>query len=331
MSTNNANEEAAWWVYRISGPYMSDAEHAQFRAWVQDPKNAKEFRIHHRALLMARELPGSVCEPLLLREEHRGRRRPIAGILLGTAAAVLVALFLAWLLQPKEQTYTTRTGEVRAIHLPDGSTATLDTRSRIQVHLTRTERHVNLIDGRALFDIHSDPRHPFIVEVGPVRIRVLGTEFDVYRQHNKATTLTVLRGSVEVSGRSNTSTQAWTRHLEADQTLTFGLAGVISDLQAVRPQQRITWPSHIFEARNVPLSAVVDELTRYTDTNIVLADERLNGISIVATLHLGDVRQALRDLQGIVPIQVDEGSTAFILHYHAQPTISPVQQGPSQP
>jgi len=329
MSTDRS-EEAAWWTDRVSGPYMSDAEHAQFRAWLQDPENAKAFRESYLVLVLARELPSKLREPALLARERRPTRHPIVAIVLGAAATVALSVLLVGrYLQDRDQTYVTRTGEVRAIHLSDGSTTTLDTRSRIQVHLTRTERRVSLLDGRALFDIHSDPRHPFIVEVGSARIRVLGTEFDVYRRQNKATTLTVLRGVVEVSGRANTSNLAWIRHLEAKQTLTFDRSGVISELHAVEAQQRITWPSHVFEAQNVPLSSVIDELSRYTDTNIVIADERLRGINIVATIRVEDIRKALHDLQGIVPIQVEETGRVFIVHYHGEESIRAIQPSPN--
>ncbi len=85
----------------------------------------------------------------------------------------------------------------RSITLADGSVVNLNARSRIKVHLSKTERNVELVQGQALFQVAHDPGRPFVVRSGSASVRVVGTLFDVYRKKN-GTTVTVIEGRVAV-------------------------------------------------------------------------------------------------------------------------------------
>src|SRR3546814_20316101 len=59
----------------------------------------------------------------------------------------------------------TQRGEIRSFRLSDGTNATLDTDSRVEVSLTATESSLPLSQGRARFEVASDAR-PFRVRAG---------------------------------------------------------------------------------------------------------------------------------------------------------------------
>jgi len=93
--------------------------------------------------------------------------------------------------------YATALGEQRSIQFEDGSTVELNSRSKIRVKYSKTERDVELIEGQALFHVAHDVTRPFIVAVGATRVRAVGTQFDVYKKSN-GTVVTVVEGRVAV-------------------------------------------------------------------------------------------------------------------------------------
>ncbi|MBS0417014.1 MAG: FecR domain-containing protein [Proteobacteria bacterium] len=95
------------------------------------------------------------------------------------------------------ETYATGVGEQRVIALADGSTVELNTRSQIRLRFTPERRAVDLVEGQALFHVAKDAARPFIVYSDRVRVRAVGTQFDVYRRKGR-TTVTVVEGRVAV-------------------------------------------------------------------------------------------------------------------------------------
>jgi transmembrane sensor len=114
-----------------------------------------------------------------------------------TCALVLVILSALWWRGERYPRYNTDIGERRSITLADGSTVDLNARSQIRIEFSSAERHVELLDGQALFQVAKDKNRPFTVRSGDATVRAVGTEFDVYRKAN-GTTVTVLEGRVAV-------------------------------------------------------------------------------------------------------------------------------------
>jgi len=93
--------------------------------------------------------------------------------------------------------YATAVGEQRSIELADGSTVSMNSKSKIRVRYSKTERLVDLLEGQALFHVAKDSTHPFIVSACGTRVQAVGTQFDVY-ERRVGTTVTVLEGRVAV-------------------------------------------------------------------------------------------------------------------------------------
>jgi transmembrane sensor len=93
--------------------------------------------------------------------------------------------------------YSTAVGEQRSIELADGSTVSMNSKSKIRVRYSKGEREVDLLEGQALFHVAKDHARPFIVSASGTRVRAVGTQFDVYEKH-EGTTVTVVEGEVAV-------------------------------------------------------------------------------------------------------------------------------------
>lgn len=130
------------------------------------------------------------------RERSRSKR-----LWLAAAASTLVAVgvgTITWYDGYRGTTYATEIGEQRSITLEDGSSVELNSRSRIRVRFTQTQRSVDLLEGQALFTVAKNPARPFIVVTADSHVRAVGTQFDVYRKHT-GTVVTVVEGRVAVA------------------------------------------------------------------------------------------------------------------------------------
>jgi len=93
--------------------------------------------------------------------------------------------------------YSTGIGEQRTLTLSDGSTIELNSGTKIRVAYKDRERHIDLLNGQALFHVTHNLTRPFIVHTQTTNIRAVGTRFDVY-QKATGTTVTVVEGRVAV-------------------------------------------------------------------------------------------------------------------------------------
>lgn len=96
-------------------------------------------------------------------------------------------------------------GEQKQIILPDGTTAYLNSGTLLVYpqKFTGDIRSVYLI-GEAYFDVKKDKQHPFIVKTNHLKVKVLGTKFNVhaYAEEGKTTT-TLESGSVVIQKANN--------------------------------------------------------------------------------------------------------------------------------
>src|SRR5690606_22353592 len=122
-------------------------------------------------------------------------------ILGGGAAAAAVALVVGvprmdFFAAPDEQIQTA-IGEIRRVPLSDGSLAAVNTQTALDVTMKPKLRQIALKGGEAWFQVAKDRARPFLVEIGDVRVRAVGTAFSVRREAN-GVDVQVTEGVVEV-------------------------------------------------------------------------------------------------------------------------------------
>jgi len=128
----------------------------------------------------------------------QSRISPLWLVSLAAALAIVVigAATLLWQLG-RETVYATAIGERRVLRLEDGSTVELNSRSRMHVRFSQNQRSVELLEGQVLFHVAKDIQRPFIVRSDDLRVRAVGTQFDINRR-SAGTTVTVVEGRVAV-------------------------------------------------------------------------------------------------------------------------------------
>jgi transmembrane sensor len=208
---------------------------------------------------------------------------------LALVAAALAACLVLWLAPDlsvlMRADHRTSAGETRDIALPDGSTVSLDADSAIA--LGSGDRSVELLAGRAFFQVKRSTAHAFTVKAGEANVAVLGTAFDVLLSE-RSVTVAVQSGSVSVAGSSQSVTLQPGQRAIVDRAAgtvtaaTIGVAGIAA------------WRNGKLVVEGVPVAEVIEELDRHHTGVILLRDPVLGARRITGVFDLRDADAALR-------------------------------------
>jgi transmembrane sensor len=161
------------------------------------------------------------------------------------------------------QTFATQVGGQRLEVLADGSRMRLNTDTQVRVAFRGGERHVVLTHGQAFFEVAHDTARPFVVEADGVRVRALGTRFDV-RHDGQGVAVTLLQGRVQVRAADGQAAV-----LAPGQAVVADRRGVsaptTADAAAVT-----SWTSGRITLSGLPLREAVTEINRYAVRKVVL-------------------------------------------------------------
>ncbi|MEI6682091.1 MAG: FecR domain-containing protein [Bacteroidota bacterium] len=124
-------------------------------------------------------------------------------------------------------------------------------------------RHVAL-QGEAFFDVASNPAHPFVIETDRALIEVLGTAFNVKNQQDDGFELSVERGKVKVTLKSDPS------HC---QLVLAGekVSAVRNSLVKSKHVPGEAWYKERMQFKDEPLRHILDVLNRNFNTNFAVA------------------------------------------------------------
>lgn len=218
---------------------------------------------------------------------HRaGRVRILAG-----AAAVMLLCAMGWtihyyMLPVGMQTVTTL-AECKNIQLPDGTEVTLNhfTSLTYPERFREKERSVTL-NGEGYFKVSKNPKHPFAVQAGEVKVQVLGTHFNIeaYRNDPEVKT-TLFEGSVSVT----TACQLEGIVLRPNESAIYNKEKGSLTLEAkADPSEEIAWQSGAFVFNHLPLQEIVRELSNSFGVNIRIENEKLLNYRLTARFTDGE-------------------------------------------
>lgn len=265
--------EASSWLARLEGGAIPEVEQT-FRQWYDaDPAHAAAFERVRRSYARA----GLLRHSELARERSFAPETPPVSSpqpRWALAAAIAVALLVPGAIlvtqggfSPAETRNTlllaSAVGEIRQVALEDGSKVTLDTATRVEVVLGRSERRAVVREGRARFEVAPDPR-PFIVEAAPARVTSGPAVLDVERLEKHAR-VEVLSGSATARLYSG-GQQGSSVNLGAGQ-------GFSSDQERGSyplTDDRSGWTRGMLQFDGTPLSDAVALANRYSEQKIVL-------------------------------------------------------------
>lgn len=190
----------------------------------------------------------------------------------------------------------------RLQRLPDGSRVTLAGATRLALRWSGRQRHVQLLQGMAGFEVAADPTRPFVVDSGLAQISVLGTQFGVNRLPDRVR-VSVLEGRAQVVRQQ---ARLWGLWLAQGQTWQLG-QGEVLEVQADQEQRlqrsaadELAWLRGHLVLADADLQEVAAALSRYSSRPVqVVPSARLAAVRLAAVVQTHDVAGFLRALPGI--------------------------------
>jgi transmembrane sensor len=197
---------------------------------------------------------------------------------------------------PSELVYSTELGEQSEIRLTDGSLLTLNTRSEARIRFDGTTRAVYLSHGEAHFDVASNPQQPFVVYAGQGQVKAVGTAFNV-RLVDERVEVVVSEGIVEVLAdvvskpvRVELAEAVPAVVLERGGSAIYTSTITRSEVLPIEKiEQRLAWRQGKWLFEGETLAEVLDEVSRYTDRQIIIADPQLAGLRVGGYFDIGDI------------------------------------------
>jgi transmembrane sensor len=298
-------EQAALWVARMQSADASPHEVQAFSSWLaSDPS-------HKEAYEEMAELWGDMRHVrLTARSEQapKSRRTVLTTFcflcLLGGAALLSQQMGL---IDRVRADHYTAIGETRVLVLEDGSQISLNADTAIETRYSDRERRIVLLRGEAFFDVAKNPQRPFIVENDGLKAQALGTHYAVRaRSGSLPQEVQVEEGEVEVE------TAAGIARLAAGDVATLDRDGAI-----IRSQQDVTnntaWREGKLVFSGQSLRQVLQILAQYRHGRIVVLDDTAAGLSVSGIFDLHDTDQALRILEGNLPVKVTKLSDLMVV------------------
>lgn len=313
--------QAEAWLARLHAPDCSAGERAEFEDWLaQAPANIEAYLEIERIQSMVAELSSDE----LLRAAARSARRmppvrpasrrwlPIGSAIAATlAVAVGTVLWFGRAPEVAVVEYATAVGEQRTLTLADGTQVLLDTNSSLATRFDADSRDVELRQGRAQFVVGKDPQRPFVVHAGSSTVRDIGTTFQVSRAGSDVNVGLIEGAVVVAAGQGAAASSAM---LAPGEQVTVSQAGVIADKQPLDVAVAKAWPLGDLVFKDRRLDLLVDEMNRYSRTQLRLADPSLGEVTVSGVFHIGDQDALVAVLERGWSLRAERTNGEIVLH-----------------
>ncbi len=312
---------AAWqWVLRLREEEASQEDVTAWLHWYElDPRHQAAFeemqtfwresgrldtdpRAVAELLSDADDAGGEVENPTMV--PSRTRRRVLAWSGAALAAAASLTLVIGLQLHPTSPP----TAVAQEKQLPDGSKVQLAARSSVEVQYTPRQRLLQMSAGVAYFSVSKDPARPFVVNVGDLQVRAVGTAFNI-RRADARTVVTVTEGAVDVLKNGDSVRAA------AGERLTFDGHSGAPEKATVDAAHALAWRNGRLEYLNEPLAAVIADINRYARHPVTFADEAAGRILFSGTVFTAETDAWIRALPRVFAVEVrveDDGRRVLV-------------------
>ena len=311
---------AGWAARRLSGESADDRP--AFERWLaESPAHEEAYGRAEAAWRLIGEAAGAP-ELITLRRQAldraRGRRRhgglrldrrAVAAAIVGLTAAPLATLWWSRARAPHEEILQTGLGEQRTVTLPDGTRLSLDAMTLARVNYTPAFRTIDLVSGRAYFEVAKDAGRPLRVRAGPRTVTAIGTAFTVEREA-ATTSVLLMEGRVSVSNHESRTAIAY---MDPRQELTMVDGGAMARRADIDVDRALAWRGGKLVFDNVRLQDAAARMNRYSTVQIVCVDTRTQGLRISGIFRAGESHAFVEAVQSYFPVEAQASSATIEL------------------
>ncbi len=201
--------------------------------------------------------------------------------------------------------HRTMLGGLETLSLADGSTTTLASDSRIDVHLSRRERRIELQYGEAIFDVAKETGRPFVVDTGALQVVAVGTRFSV-RRDARDLRVVVTEGTVRLQSRAGGTAVGPTTLLPAGSVALVRDDDVLVRSVPIADAERLLdWREGLLVFRDNTLAEAAAEFNRYNTRKLLIADDAVGALRIGGSFRWDNAEGFVRLLERGFPVRAE--------------------------
>ena len=200
-------------------------------------------------------------------------------------------------------------GDKATIELPDGTNVVLNSASQLSYlnNFGENVRRVQL-NGEAYFKVAHDEKRAFIVQVGDLEVKVLGTSFNVSAYEDaKDVTVVLLEGKVGVYA------QKMSHIMKPGDKIEYNKATHKITATQVHPNDYIEWTKGNMYFEKESLENIMKTLSRIYDVEIRFDSNKLPNEYFTGTIPGGGIQNALNILMLTSPFYYEMDGSVIVL------------------
>ena len=200
-------------------------------------------------------------------------------------------------------------GDKATIELPDGTNVVLNSASQLSYlnNFGENGRRVQL-NGEAYFKVAHDEKCAFIVQVGDLEVKVLGTSFNVSAYEDaKDVTVVLLEGKVGVYA------QKISHIMKPGDKIEYNKATHKITATQVHPSDYIEWTKGNIYFEKESLENIMKTLSRIYDVEIRFDSNKLPNEYFTGTIPGGGIQNALNILMLTSPFYYEMDGSVIVL------------------
>ena len=200
-------------------------------------------------------------------------------------------------------------GDKATIELPDGTNVVLNSASQLSYlnNFGENVRRVQL-NGEAYFKVAHDEKRAFIVQVGDLEVKVLGTSFNVSAYEDaKDVTVVLWEGKVGVYA------QKMSHIMKPGDKIEYNKATHKITATQVHPSDYIEWTKGNIYFEKESLENIMKTLSRIYDVEIRFDSNKLPNEYFTGTIPGGGIQNALNILMLTSPFYYEMDGSVIVL------------------
>jgi hypothetical protein len=187
-------------------------------------------------------------------------------------------------------------GKTSEVLLSDGTKVFLNAGSRL-VYPEKFSGKIRevLLVGEAFFDVSHDQAHPFVVQVSDLRVKVLGTQFNISAYPTDSIIETVLAaGKINIE-KNHGGLFERPAELVPDQLASFDKNSNKTVIRNVRAENYTIWTKGILQFESTDLLKITNRLERYYNIRFEYNEPILGNLLISGKMELKEDKEEICD------------------------------------
>jgi transmembrane sensor len=307
-AARDVRARAAEWLERRVSEDWSDKDQAELDIWLAQSAT-------HKVAYMRVSAAWNRADRIVVLQKAPFRPAsavPRKGILpasfrIAAALIVLSAIGIGaakYLSMPDGTTYATGVGGHKTITLADGTRIELNTDTSLRIALKDGQRSVVLDKGEAFFHVMHDGTRPFMVTVGNHRITDIGTEF-VVRRDASDVKVSLVEGRAQFERTDGAGGTKPAVLMPGDVVVATANTFTVTRKPVRELNEMLAWRRGALIFFHTSLAQAAEEINRYNEQKVVIADANAARLQINGTFPVNDVRLFGRVARVVLGVNVE--------------------------